>query len=105
MTNLEAAKAAIGANTDIPDETYLVGLVSSGLDPNTDMVAGKEFDLALAALILYIITAAKRVTESQYTVEIDADALLRARRALLAKWGVEDDSIERPTLRNKSYLW
>lgn len=103
MTNIEAAEAAIGQNYPFDESTYRVGLASAGLDPNAEMTPGKSFDLALAALILYLITAASRISEGGYTVELDMDALLRARSLLLQKWDRPDYS--GPVLRNKTWQW
>lgn len=102
MTNLEAAKAAIGANYPWTDTTFELGLAKQGLDPEEMMVPGKSFDLALAALILYLITAAD-IREGGYAVSLDRGALLDARKALLAPWD-EPDGLG-PYLRDRTYMW
>lgn len=102
MTNLEAAKAAVGANYPWNDTTFQLGLVSVGLDPAAQMVSGKAFDAALAALILYLITSAD-ITEGGYSVKLDRKAMLEARKALLAKWDLPDGT--GPTLRDRTNLW
>lgn len=102
MTNLEAAKAAIGANYPWTDNAYRIGIIKSGLDPDAETVPGKSFDLALAALILYLITAAD-IREGGYAVSLDRDAMLAARKALLAPWDQSDGL--GPTLRDRTYMW
>lgn len=102
MTNLEAAKAAIGANYPWTDDSFRLGLVGQGLDPAAQQAPGKSFDLALAALILYLITSAD-IREGGYAVSLDRDAMLAARRALLSKWDQPDGT--GPTLRDRTYMW
>lgn len=102
MTNLEAAKAAIGANYPWTDASFELGLAKQGLNPTDTMVPGKSFDLALAALILYLITAAD-IEEGGYAVSLDRDAMLEARKALLAPWDIPDG--RGPTLRDRTYMW
>jgi|SRR5690606_13005762 len=102
MLNWLAAKNTVGSNYPFDDEAYKVGLTSVGLDPNVEMVPGKGFDLAIAQLILYLITSAD-ISEGGYSVELDRDALFRVRQALLDKW---DSNIPSgPILRDRSYLW
>lgn len=102
MTNLEAAKAAIGANYPWTDDSYRLGLVKAGLDPDDETVAGKDFDIALAALILFLITAAD-IREGGYAVNLDRNAMLNARKALLAQWDAPDGT--GPILRDRTYMW
>lgn len=102
MTNLEAAKAAIGSNYPWTDDTFRLGLVSAGLEPTSVMVPGKQFDEALAALILYLITAAD-IREGGYAVSLDRDAMLKARKALLAKWDLPDGT--GAYLRDRTNMW
>lgn len=102
MTNLEAAKAAIGANYPWEDATFKLGIVSSGLDPDTPVTPGRDFDIALAALILFLITAAD-VQEGGYSVKLDRTAMLNVRKTLLAKWDVAEGG--GPTLRDRTHLW
>lgn len=102
MTNLEAAKAAIGANYPWSDNSYRLGLAGQGLNPTATQVPGKGFDLALADLILYLITAAD-IAEGGYSVKLDRDAMLAARKALLGKWDAPDMS--GAVLRDRTYLW
>lgn len=102
MTNLEAAKAGIGANYPFDDETYELGLANVGLDKDGAFVAGKTFDYALASLILLLIASAD-IREGGYAVSLDREALLKVRSALLFKWGLPDNT--QPYLKNKSYLW
>lgn len=102
MTNLEAAKAAIGANYPWTDNAFELGLVTAGLNPTAVQVPGKDFDLALAALILYLITTAD-IKEGGYAVSLDRDAMLLARKALLEKWDVVDGT--GPILRDRTNRW
>lgn len=102
MTNWESAKISVGSNYPFDDEAYKVGLTSVGLDPNAEMIAGKQYDLAVAQLILFLITSAD-ISEGGYSVKLDRDAMLKVRKALLDKW---DSSIPTgPTLRDRTYLW
>ncbi len=102
MTNLEAAKAAIGANYPWTDNAFELGLAKQGLNPTDTVVPGKSFDLAMAALILYLITAAD-IREGGYAVSLDRDAMLEARKALLAPWDEPDGT--GPYLRDRTYMW
>lgn len=102
MTNLEAAKAAIGANYPWTDDSFRLGLVGQGLDPQATQDPGKKFDLALAALVLYLITSAD-IKEGGYAVNLDRDAMLAARKALLAKWDEPDGT--GAILRDRTYMW
>lgn len=102
MTNWEAAKVSVGSNYPFDDQAYKVGLISVGLDPDAEMVPGKQYDLAVANLILYLITSAD-ISEGGYSVKLDRDAMFRVRQALLAKWG--SPLPEGPVLRDRSYLW
>lgn len=102
MTNLEAAKAAIGANYPFDENTYLLGLGQAGLDPTLEFVAGRDFDLALADLILYLIASAD-ISEGGYSVKLDRDALLELRRRWRRKWGLPDE--DAPILKDRTYLW
>lgn len=102
MENWNAAKTTVGANYPFTDEAYKVGLTSVGLDPDAEMVPGKGFDLAIAQLILFLITSAD-ISEGGYSVELDRDALFRVRQSLLDKW---DSGIPSgPILRDRSSLW
>lgn len=103
MENWEAAKHTVGSNYPFDDEAYKVGLTSVGLDPSAQHSAGQGFDIAVANLILYLITSAD-IREGGYAVSLDRDALFRVRQALLDKW---DSNIPNggPTLRDRTYLW
>ena len=103
MTNIEAVKALIGTNYPYDEESFINGLVMSGLDPNSKFISGKVSDIAFADFILFLVTSAKRISEGGYTVEIDIDALFRVRSILLGRWGIPDG--EGATLRDQSYLW
>lgn len=103
MTNLEAAKAAIGQNYPFDEASYILALSGAGLDPAAEQVPGKEFDLALADSILYLITSAQRISEGGYTVEIDTDALLKLYEILRRKWDKPDYS--GPILRDRTWMW
>jgi hypothetical protein len=103
MTNLEAAKAAIGQNYPFDEDTFILGLTSAGLDPAAEQVPGKTFDLALAALILYLIAAAERISEGGYTVELNADALMELYRILRRRWDKPD--LTGPILRDRTWMW
>lgn len=103
MKNWEAAQHSVGSNYPFDDEAYKVGLQLAGLDPDAEQITGKEFDLAVAALILFLITSAD-ISEGGYAVKLDRDALFRVRQSLLDKW---DDPTPNggPTLRDRTYLW
>lgn len=102
MTNLESVKGAIASNYPFDDNAYEVGLTQVGLDPNAEAVPGKQFDLAVAQLILFLITAAD-ISEGGYAVKLDRDAMFKVRQALLDKW---DSPIPSgPTLRDRTYYW
>lgn len=102
MTNWESAKVSVGSNYPFDDEAYKVGLISVGLDPDAEMVAGKQFDLAVAGLILFLVTSPD-LSEGGYRVQFDRDALLKVRNALIAKWDAPIPT--GPTLRNRTYKW
>lgn len=102
MTNWEAAKVTVGSNYPFDDQAYKVGLAMAGLDPDAEMVAGKQFDVTVANLILFLITSAD-ISEGGYSVKLDRDAMFKVRQALLAKW--DSPLPEGPTLRDRSYLW
>lgn len=102
MTNWESAKVTVGSNYPFDDQAYKVGLTSVGLDPDAEMVPGKQYDLAVANLILYLITSAD-ISEGGYSVKLDRDAMFKVRQALLAKW--DSPLPEGPVLRDRSYLW
>lgn len=102
MTNLQAAQSTIASNYPFDDEAFKAGLISVGLDPDADQIAGKGFDLALAGLILFLITSAD-VSEGGYSVKLDRDALMKVRNSLLAKW---DSQVPTgATLRDRTYYW
>lgn len=103
MENWEAAKTSVGSNYPFDEQAYKVGLTQVGLDPNAEFQAGKAFDLAVAQLILFLITSAD-ISEGGYSVKLDRDALFRVRQSLLDKW---DDPTPSggPTLRDRTYLW
>lgn|SRR5690606_19986528 len=102
MTNQEAAKSSVGSNYPFDDEAFKVGLTSVGLDPEAEFAPGKAYDLAIAQLILYLITAAD-IREGGYAVNLDRDAMFRVRKALLDKW---DSTIpDGPVIRNRTYMW
>lgn len=102
MTNWESAKASVGSNYPFDDKAYQAGLTLVGLDPDAETVAGQGFDLAIAQLILFLITSAD-ISEGGYSVSLDRDAMFKVRQALLDKW---DSPIPNgPTLRDRTYLW
>lgn len=102
MTNLEAARSSVGSNYPFDEATFRAGLLSVGLDPDVVFSPGQSYDLAIAGLILYLVTAAD-VSEGGYSVSLDRDAMLAVRKALLDKW---DSPIPTgATLRDRTYLW
>lgn len=103
MNNWETAKSSVGSNYPFDDTAYQVGLLTAGLDPDAEFQPGKAFDLAVAQLILFLITSAD-ISEGGYSTKLDRDALMRVRQSLLDKW---DDPTPSggPTLRDRTYLW
>lgn len=102
MTNLETAKSTIASNYPFDDDAYAASLTLVGLDPSAETVPGKGFDIAVAQMILFLITSAD-VSEGGYAVKLDRDAMFRVRQALLDKW---DSGIPAgPILKDRTYKW
>lgn len=103
MTNLEAIRASIGANYPVDDASFTMALAGLGLDPDADYVAGRDFDLALVALIDTLLAGVTRISEGGYTIEINADALWKLRSWYLRKWGIPD--LTGAYLRDRTNMW
>lgn len=101
MTNLEASKNLIGTNYPFEDATFVTGLLREGVNPDEAFTPGKTFDLALASMIIFLITAAD-VKEGGYSVTLDRNAMLQTRAGLLNKW---DSSKGGTYIRDRSQLW
>ena len=102
MNNLEAAKNIIASNYPFDDNAFKTGLASAGLDSEAPFAPGKSFDLAIAQVILFLITSAD-VSEGGYSVKLDRNALVKTRIALLSKW---DSAIPAgATLQDRTYKW
>jgi len=94
MTYKEALLAQTAILDKVPTSAVEFQLVNQGLVPdatyNTEKL--KEVELALAGLILWVITLPKSVSELDYSItRQDGDVLLRLRSAILSKWGVPDE--------------
>lgn len=103
MTNLKVAEDLIGSNYPFDEDTFNTGLLVAGIDPGADFVPGKSFDIAFASFIMFLTSAATKISEGGYTVEIDPKNLLNLRKVLLAKWGISDNM--GATLVDRTYLW
>ena len=103
MTNLEVSKSLIGTNYPFEDSAYISGLLHAGVDPDAEYLPGREFDLALASSILFLITAAD-IKEGGYSASLDRNAMLKVRQSLLDRWDVVGPEAG-AYLRNRSKLW
>lgn len=102
MTNRQAIEAKIGLNYPIDSVTLEYALIGGEIDPDSNFVPGRPFDMALIAIIDTLIGSAERISESGYTVQLNLDALYRLRSLLVRKWG--DPDLSGAYLINKSYL-
>ncbi len=105
MTIREVLVSKLGVK--VPDSTVESVLIERELDGDVefDVSKQKSVDLATADLLLFVITQPKSVRELDYLLtKQDADALLKLRKMLLAKWGEEDPDIE-GSFQNLSDRW
>lgn len=105
MTIREVLVSKLGVK--VPDSTVESVLIERELDGDVefDVSKQKSVDLATADLLLFVITQPKSVRELDYLLtQQDADALLKLRKMLLAKWGEEDPDIE-GSFQNLSDRW
>lgn len=105
MTVREVLVSKLGVK--IPSNTVESVLIEHELngDSEFDVSKQKSVDLATADLLLFVITRPKAVRELDYLLtQQDADALLKLRKMLLAKWGEEDPDIE-GSFQNLSNRW
>ncbi len=99
MTILEAIKEAIGY--PISDNRASMTLIKRGLSAASEatqaVLVSKEFELATADLIYWMITT-PNISEGGYSLSIsDKKTLQQIASGIFSKWGVSDPS--KPTAR------
>lgn len=93
MTIKEVVKSKLWI--DVPDSAINVAIIEAEASPDDEYGPSKEVlkavDMALASVILVLLTKPKTITQLDFTITMqDAKTLAQLRRSLLAKWGEED---------------
>jgi hypothetical protein len=99
MTNREALLAQTAILKQVPTQAIEFQLANQGLvaEQEYDRNKFKELELALAGLILWVITMAKSESELDYSItRQDAGVLLALRRGILSKYGLPDELSSEP---------
>lgn len=99
MTILEAIKESVGY--PVPDKRAEMALLKRGLTKTEDateaVLNSKNFELATADLMFWMVTAAN-VSEGGYSLSVaDKSAIKDIASGIYSKWGIADPS--KPTAR------
>lgn len=95
MTNIEYVRAIMGVNYPLDDAFFTATLTGNGIDPESEFVKGKEFDIALANSLIFLLASAERISEGGYTVQLNLDAIRSLISLLFNRWGLPDPLAER----------
>lgn len=105
MTILEAIKESVGY--PVSDKRAEMALLKRGLTKTEDateaVLNSKNFELATADLIVWIVTTAN-VSEGGVSISKgDTSELRNIASGIYQKWGVKDSTKQQPTARFTSY--
>jgi len=109
MTNREALISKIGI--PLRPGSVNTALVDQGVNPDGEYLpqdndCRRGVDLALAALILVLSLSPESVKELDYQLTSRSiEGLLKIRKGLLKKWGVDDEMDDGPAIISVSDLW
>ncbi|SMG32203.1 DUF6706 family protein [Sphingobacterium psychroaquaticum] len=109
MTNREALLSDISIRVK-PNSVTKV-LIDQGVNPDGEYLPQDEqcrrgVDLALAALILVLSLSPESVKELDYQLTSRSiEGLLKIRKGILKRWGVEDEMDDSATITSISDLW
>lgn len=104
MTNLEALKAKV--NYPLESTKFEVALLDQGLNA-ADLYTGtsRDFDLALAAIYVVLVTSAN-ISEGDYQLAAtDKSNYLKLAAGIFTKYGVDNPLESTPTISNMSNYW
>src|SRR5690606_22131348 len=102
MTIREALLAQASFLNDVPESALEFQLTEVELTPNAEYSVAdrKSLDLALAGLFLFIATQPASIKELDWGItNISVSDLVKLRRGLLKKWGIDDDFNDQPEIK------